>query len=69
MKIVLFVLIIWFLAYGAFVTVTCRLYSLSVLKKIGIPQQEMNRKKALRVACILSAAIVILVWVVGMASL
>jgi len=69
MIIVLFVLIIWFLAYGMFVTVSCRLYSLSVLKKIGVPQQEMDRKKALQVACILSVAITILVWVVGMASI
>ena len=68
MTIVLFVLIMWFLAYGMFVTVTSRLYSLPVLKRIGLPQQEMDRKKALHVACILSAGIAIVVWVVGMFS-
>lgn len=68
MTIVLFVLIIWFLAYGMFVTVTSRLYSLSVLKRIGVPQPALDRKKALHVAYILSAGIVIVVWVVGMIS-
>lgn len=68
MTIVLFVLIIWFMAYGMFVTVTSRLYSLSVLKRIGVPQPAMDRKKALHVAYILSAGIVIVVWVVGLIS-
>ena len=69
MKTVLFALIMWLVAYGMFVTVTSRLYSLSILKKIGLPQQEMDRNKALQVACILSAGIVMVVWVVGMVSI
>ena len=68
MKTVLFVLIMWLVAYGMFVTVTSRLYSLSVLKRIGLPQQEMDRKKAFQVACILSAGIAIVVWPVAMVS-
>ena len=69
MHIAFFVIIVWLMAYGAFVAASYLLHSLAVQKKIVLPYEQLSRKKALQVACILSGAIAILVWVVGMASM
>jgi hypothetical protein len=69
MHIALFVIIMWLLAYGTFVAASYLLHLWAVQKKIVLPYEQLSRKKALQVACILSGAIAILVWVVGMASI